>query len=231
MGGVRFWQRRFGVAAPALLLALVTSIFACRLAIGWHPAYETYPIQGVDVTDEVGVVDWPTVHAGGADFAYLRATMGADGRDTLFAANWSAVYAAGLRRGAIHEFSLCRLAADQANNFMVTVPRVSDALPAAVAIDASPECVTPPARQVLIDELVRFAAMVESHTGKPILLRIAPAIEKEYNLSAALDRTLWATGNFFPPSYYSHPWRMWRASDLRRINGADRAVGWDVVVR
>ena len=183
------------------------------------------------MSDATGVVDWPTVKAGGADFAYVRATAGADGRDTLFAANWAGIYAAGLRRGAIHHFSLCRLAVDQANNFIVTVPRVSDALPAALVIEPSPECGTPPVRAVLIDEIARFARLVESHTGQPILLRIAPAIERRYRLSAALDRPLWATGDFFPPTYQSRPWRMWRANDLRRIEGLDGPVGWDVVAK
>ena len=169
------------------------------------------------------------MRAGGADFAYIRATAGSEGRDTRFAANWAGAHAADLRRGAYHRFSLCRLAADQANNFIVTVPRVSDALPAALVIGDSPECGTPPARQVLIDEIARYARMVEAHTGTPLILMIAPDIEKRYDLSRALDRPLWATGNFFPPTYLNRAWRMWRANTHRRIDGAEGTVGWDVV--
>ena len=231
MRGLRLWGRRLGVIGPALVLLALLTVIGWAFAISWRPAVETYPLQGVDVSEDTGVVDWATARAGGADFAYIRATAGEDGRDTLFAVNWPATYAAGVRRGAIHQFSLCRLAVDQANNFIVTVPRVSDALPAAIAIDESPECGTPPVRAVLIGEIARFARMVERHTGKPVLLRIAPGIEARYSLARALDRPLWATGNFFPPTYFSRPWRMWRASDMRRIDGAERAVGWNFVAK
>ena len=231
MRGLRIWGRRVGVIGPAIVIVGLFAVIAWTFAISWRPSSDTYPIQGIDVTENSGVIDWPTVRGSGADFAYIRATMGADGRDTLFAANWGSAYSSGMRRGAVHDFSLCRLAVDQANNFIVVVPRVKDALPAAVAIDESPECGTPPARDVLAGEVARFAAMVESHTGKPVLLRISPAIEGKYRLSALLNRTLWATGSFFPPTYLSRPWRMWRANGMRRIEGADDAVGWDVVAR
>ena len=114
---------------------------------------------------------------------------------------------------------------------MIVVPRVGDALPAAVVLDRASECGTPPARQVVIDEIARFTTIVERHTGKPLLLRIAPEIEARYRLSAAFERTLWATGGFFPPTYLSRPWRLWQANGSRRIDGADHAVGWDVVAR
>ncbi len=231
MRGLRIWGRRIGLAGPAIVLVGLAGVVAWTFAISWRPSAETYPIQGIDVSEEHGLIDWPTVRANGADFAYMRATRGADARDTMFAPNWSATYAAGMRRGAIHGFSLCRLAVDQARNFIVMVPRVADALPAAVEIEESPECGTPPARQVLIDEIGRFAAMVESHTGKPVLVMIPPEIEERYQLSGSVERTLWATGSFFPPTYLSRPWRMWRANARRRIEGADVAVNWDVVAR
>lgn len=224
------WRRRAATALPTLALAALAGTIGWQVAVNWHPSIESYPIQGVDVTEAAGAIDWPVVRAAGADFAYLRATQGADGRDILFASHWAGTAAAGLRRGAVHQFSLCRLAVDQADNFMVTVPRVADALPAAVSIDESPECVTPPSRQVLIDEVARFARLVENHTGQPILLRISPAIDRRYRLSVAFNRTLWATGSFFPPTYLGKPWRLWRAN-RRWVDGADRPVGWDVVAR
>lgn len=228
MRGLRIWGWRAGVAGLAIVLV---AAIGWTLATGWRPSTDTYPIQGVDVSEASGAIDWPVVRGGGADFAYILATHGADGRDTLFSANWSGAFAAGVRRGAVHGFSLCRLAVDQANNFMVFVPRVADALPAAVAIDESSDCATPPARQVLVDEVARFVAMVERHTGKPVILQISPAIERTYRLSAALDRTLWATGGVFPPTYFTRGWRIWRANGMRRIDGADHAVGWNVVAR
>lgn len=225
------WSKRLGAVGALAIVVGVAATGGWALATSWHPSLDSYPIQGIDVSDEAGAIDWAMAHASGADFAYMRATMGDAGRDTLFAANWAGAFGAGMRRGAVHDFALCRLAADQAHNFTVVVPRVTDALPAAVSIDDDPSCATPPSAEILAGEVARFIAVVERHTGKPVLLRISPAIERRYALSARIDRTLWATGNFFPPSYLSRPWRMWRANALRRIDGADRAVGWDVVAR
>lgn len=231
MGSTRTWGRRLRLAGVLAAIAGLLAVVGWAVAIRWHPSLDSYPLQGIDVSEDTGAIDWPTVRAGGADFAYIRATAGVDRRDTQFAANWPAAFAAGLRRGAVHDFSLCRPAVDQANAFIVTVPRADDALPAAVAIDESPECSAPPDRAALIEQVARFAGMVERHTGKPVLLRIAPAIEARYDLARGLNRPLWATGNFVAPTYLSRPWRLWRANAMRRIDGAERAVGWNVVAR
>ncbi len=42
---------------------------------------------------------------------------------------------AGVQAGAIHRYSLCQLATDQAANFIRHVPRRADALPAVVWLD------------------------------------------------------------------------------------------------
>lgn len=229
MSGTRTWGRRLGLIVGAAVLLAVAAGATWFYAAHWRPSANDYPLQGVDVSENSGAIDWPVVRAGGADFAYIRATAGSGRRDAQFAANWAGAHAAGVRRGAIHLYSPCRPAADQANAFMVTVPRVGDALPAAVAIDADANCDAPPTRTALIDDLARFARMVESHTGAPLILMIAPAIEQRYDLARAFERPLWATRNYFAPGYLSRPWRMWRANAARRIDGAERPVGWNVV--
>lgn len=216
------------VALGAVVLASITLV-GWWFVTGWHPSRKDYLFQGVDVDEAQGVIHWPTIAAGGADFAYIRATMGADGRDTRFAGNWTDVYAAGMRRGALHVWSFCRLAADQANNFNTTVPRVEDALPAALVIDFAPDCTSHPNRDVVIAEVTRFVTMVEAHTRKPILLKISEPVEAAYILSASINRPLWSMRNFFPPDYAVRPWRMWQASDVRRVDGIDGPIHWNVV--
>lgn len=198
-------------------------------AIAWAPPTSRYAFQGIDIDDRGGVLDWGTVRAAGAEFAYLVATAGVDRRAPAFEENWTAIADAGLRRGAVHRYSLCRPAVDQANAFNTVVPRDDAALPAAVDLAFDDACDARPDRSILVGEIARFVTMVEAHTGKPMLLRIDARVESAYDLSAALPRPIWATGNFFAPGYAARPWRMWRASDLRRINGIDGAVNWNVV--
>lgn len=202
-----------------------------RLAIGWHPSLDHYPVQGVDVSEANGTIDWNTVSGTGADFGYAVATVGAQRRDTAFETNWRDIDRAGMRRGAIHVYSLCQLATDQADAFNTLVPRDEGALPAAIDLHYDDGCASRPDRAVLIAELARFATMIETHTGKPVLLKIARPLELHYRLSEALPRSIWAVGNVFPPDYTARPWRMWQASDFRRIDGLNGPVHWNVAAQ
>ncbi|MEG3146248.1 GH25 family lysozyme [Sphingomonas sp. RT2P30] len=226
---MRRWTRRFGRIVPLLIVIGLALVVAWSFALSWRPASANFPFQGVDVDERHGPIDWWTVRAGGADFAYVRATFGGTGRDARFAANWADIYATGMRRGALHVYSICNLAADQANNFNTTVPRVADALPAAVQIDFTKGCESRPEQHVVIDELRRFMTMVEQHTGKPVLMKLTRRFDAAYQVSAAIPRPVWAVQDFFPPDYAARPWRMWQANDMRRIDGVAGAVNWDVV--
>ena len=214
-------------------LVVIAGAFALAvylLALNWRPSAATFQFQGIDVSAANGAVDWDAVKAAGADFGYVVATDGAD-RDARFEDNWRGVAAADLRRGAIHAWSLCRLAADQANNFNTTVPRSDDALPPAVSLDFAPGCDARPARDVVLAEVRRFIVMVETHAERPVILFVSRAFDAQYRITEALDRPVWSTQNFFPPDYAARPWRMWRASDMRRIDGVSGPINWDVVAK
>jgi lysozyme len=221
-------MRRIRILAGILLALALVGVAGWMWAIGWAPARSDYAEQGIDVGDESGKIDWMTVR-GGIDFGYARATSGADVRDALFAENWAGMYEAGIRRGALHSYSLCQLASDQAGNFSATVPRDADALPVAIDLRFHPDCPARPERDVVLGEVRQLAALIETHSGKPVMLRITPEFEAQYQLSAAIDRPLWSTGMFFPPEYLARPWRLWQASTIRRIEGAERPVNWTVI--
>lgn len=195
----------------------------------WKPNATDYPVQGVDVSADDGDIAWPTVEAAGADFAYVKATEGADISDPDFAANWSGTAQAGMRHGAYHVFSLCRLAADQATNFISIVPREKDALPAALTLDFKGNCKDRPDRAVVLRELKTFIEMVEAHTGKPLILQLTREFDDFYMVSDAVDRPLWLRGFLFPPSYGARGWVMWQASTFRRVAGIEGAVDWNVI--
>jgi len=213
-----------------LILVVLGLLGACgwRAATHWHPATDRYAVQGVDVSEANGAIEWKVVAGAGADFAYATATHGAGHRDQRFEENWQNIAAAGLRRGAVHIWSLCQSAADQANAFNTMVPRDPAALPAAIDFDYAEGCDTRPPPATLIEDVRRAAATIEAHTGKPVLLRVSRSFERDYELTAALPRPVWASGTFFVPGYAARAWRMWRASDIRRIDGIDGPVNWDV---
>lgn len=225
------WKRRIVWAWATIVGLGLVAILLWTFLATWRPATEDFPVQGVDMSEADVVTDWNAIAAAHADFAYLRATYGADGRDARFADYWRGAYSANLRRGAMHQYSLCRLAQDQADNFVTTVPRTSDALPMALVLDFQADCDTRPDRTVVIGEIKRFLKVVETHTGEHALLKISPEFERTYKVSEAIPRTLWLSRTFFRPDYAARGWRMWQASTMRQVEGVEGRVHWDVVVK
>lgn len=57
-------------------------------------------LQGIDVSNWQGAVDWQAVKASGVTFAFAKATEGTGFLDPYFTQNWANMRAAGLVRGA-----------------------------------------------------------------------------------------------------------------------------------
>jgi lysozyme len=216
-------------AGLALIAMLALALWLYARA--WAPSRDDYPVQGVTIGSADGPVDWGTLAAQGADFAYIRAVRAQDGRDPAFAANWRGARAAGMRYGALIEFSACRSPIDQATGFMTTVPRDNAALPPVIRLAFSAGCARRPGRDLLLSNLNTLINLVEGQAGKPALLNVSEDFDAAYDIGSGINRTLWLDGNFFPPDYASRPWVMWTATNMRHIDGVDGPVRWNVVAR
>jgi lysozyme len=218
--------RRIALLAVLAAVAAAAGWYVVR---GWAPPRDAWPVQGVDVSHHQGRIDWPSVRADGADFAYIKASEGSDFRDERFAENWAGAAAAGMRRGAYHFFTLCTAASAQATNFIALVPREADALPPALDLEFGGNCAKRPERDALLAEVAIFVRMVEAHSEKPVMLYITREFEDHYRVSEAIDRPLWLRRIYFEPDYATHPWVMWQANPRRRVSGIDGPVDWNVV--
>jgi lysozyme len=223
------WGKRLNRLSIGLLGFAVLAGLLIYFAIHWRPDPKAYPVQGIDVSHHQGEIDWASVAADAVDFAYIKATEGGDLRDPRFSTNWQGASKAGLRRGAYHFFTLCRLATDQAANFIATVPRDTEALPATVDLEFGGNCAERPSRSVLLGELKIFIEAIEAHTGKPVLIYTTNEFEDFYKISDAIDRPLWLRRIAFPPDFGARPWVMWQASNIRRVSGITGRVDWNVV--
>ncbi|RYD54981.1 MAG: glycosyl hydrolase [Sphingomonadales bacterium] len=227
----RVLARRSRVAAGVALALAVVGLCAWLFAINWRPRPADFPVQGVDVSEVQGPIEWWTVKKSDARFAYIQATTGANHTDLRFPENWRGTFEAGIRRGALHVFSLCQLAADQAGNFVSIVPRSDDQLPAAIDLDFHSDCAARPERDVVIGEVGRFVAAIETHLGEHAVLRVSKRFEAQYRISDAFPRLLWSQQAFFPPHYFARPWTIWQATGFRRIEGISGPVNWNVMAR
>jgi lysozyme len=207
-----------GIAALALAPFLYPRLETGRL---WHD------MIGVDVSSHQGDIDWPSLAAGGIAFAYIKATEGGDFRDRQFQQNWSAAKAAGVPRGAYHFFTQCRSGADQAANFIRTVPRDAGVLPAAVDAEHMGPC---PRGQTVVDirgEMLVFMNLVEAHYGKRPVVYVTWEFHQTYLDGYFETESFWVRSLFWPTSIRKDQWLFWQFHNGGRRPGIRGPVDLD----
>jgi len=78
-------------------------------------------------------------------------------------------------------------------------------------------------------ELMTFLNQIETHSGKPTILKIGPDFEARYLLASRFDRQLWLTRNLFQPDYAGRPWALWTANTSLANDVVDGGLRWVVV--
>ena len=228
-------QTKLRLAAVLLLIALVGSGWAWWHLHHWQPERGAYPLQGVEIGiqdggDDNGEIDWRAIKAIGADFAYLDASASAFARDARFSSNLEAARAAKLQVGAVHRYDPCQPAEKQAANFVTVVPRDAALLPPAVDLEMlGDDCPIKVSDAAIESELTTFLNQVETHAGKPAILKLAEAFEDRYHIAARIDRNLWLTRDRFEPDYAGRPWMLWTANEALENEASGAALRWVVV--
>jgi lysozyme len=92
-------------------------------------------VEGIDVFDGQGAIDWPSVPDTGVDFVFIKATQGTYDTQATFAANWAGSAGAGVLRGAYHFFDPTEDGASQAAHFLSVVGASAGDLPPVLDIE------------------------------------------------------------------------------------------------
>jgi lysozyme len=140
-------------------------------------------LEGIDVFDGQGAIDWPAVADAGVVFAVIKATQGTYDTQSTFAFNWGAARQAGLRRAAYHFFDPTDDGASQAQRFIdVVTPVEPGDLPPVLDIecpDGDADCLgngaagNAPAT-LIASRMWDWIHAVESATGaKPVVYTFA----------------------------------------------------------
>ena len=221
---------RLRLFGAVLLLGLLIAGWAWWQLHHWRPGKTDFPVQGIEVGSEDGGVNWRAAKAIGASFAYLDASASAFARDPAFVKNLEDARAARLQVGAVHTYDPCQPAEKQAANFVTVVPRDSGLLPPAVYLDlTADECPVKVSDAAVTSELMTFLNQIETHTGKPTILKVSSSFEKRYHLAAKIDRNLWLVRNRFAPDYAGRPWMLWTANSMLDSEAGDGPLRWVVV--
>ena len=216
------------VVISAVVVSSVASPAVARHVHRSHPSEKHYRSHGIDVSHHQGHIAWAKLPRQGVDFAYIKATEGADRVDSRFSINWRASDAAGIRRGAYHFFTLCRSGRDQAVHFVRHVPADAAALAPAVDLEFPGNCKRRPSRTKFHKELGDFLRIVETRYGKHAVLYLTPHFDRHYRVSASFKRPLWLRSLGSRPRFGAHGWKIWQTSSSRRLDGVHGRVDWNV---
>lgn len=201
-------MKRTVLIAAIAVGALVTAV-AAPVALGaWNPLAANY-VQGIDVSAHQGPIDWDAVTRGDVRFAYMKATEGSDFVDPRFAFNWRGAERAGIMRGAYHYFTLCRSGAQQAANFIRTVPRGSTMLPPAVDLEHMGPCRRGPTAAHVDDEIKRFLDLVGAHYGMRPILYTTRQFHDAHLADLPRERW-WIRSLYTPPDFRRDSWVIWQ---------------------
>lgn len=222
------WRLR--LLGAGLLIALIGGGWAWWDLHHWVPPRAAFPMQGVEIGAADGAVDWAALKAIGADFAYLDASASAFARDGAFVKNLEDARAARLQVGAVHRYDPCQPAEKQAGNFVTVVPRDGKMLPPAIDLDMlADDCPVKVSDAAVQSELTTFINQIETHTGKPSILKVSRAFQQRYGVAAAIDRNLWLVRDRFQPDYAGRPWMLWTANSALANEAGASPVRWVVV--
>lgn len=185
-----------------------------------------YPVHGIDVSRWQGDVDWRAARAGGANFAWLKATEGGDHVDPAFRDHWRGAARAGVPRGAYHHFYFCRPAAEQARWFIRNVPRDPAALPPVLDIEWTPfsrTCRIRPEPEAIRREALVFLRALERHYGKRPLIYTTVDFYRDTGIGR-LPYEFWLRSTAAHPSesYPGQRWTFWQYTSTGAVAGIGR---------
>ncbi|MFC3099163.1 glycoside hydrolase family 25 protein [Alteraurantiacibacter palmitatis] len=230
MGRKRVFPWRWRLAAMVLLVLAGGGIWLWWQAQHWTPSRNDFPTQGVLVGAGDGPVDFASLAAVGANFAYIEASRGAEARDAMLSANLRSLMAGALPFGVVHHYDPCVPAERQAANFVTVVPRDGRMLPPAIALDKPARSCDDPAVEAGVEsELTTFLNQVEAHTGQRAVLMLSEGFQQAHPIASQIERNLWLERAFLPPDYAGRPFTLWTANPRLWTEASAGPLRWVVV--
>jgi len=221
------------VCLTGFLFLLFFAAFVSYMAGYWrfnYPPLDKYPVQGLDISHHQGDIDWLDVPKDKIQFVYIKATEGGDYKDRKFTENWNSARLNGFSVGAYHFFTLCRVGAEQASNFVAYVPLEKDALPPVVDLEFVGNCKKRPSREFFLNELRDYTTAIEEHYATKPVLYTTYQFHREYLKGTEFESyPFWIRDVFKVPDQKIFPiWAVWQYADNARIPGIKGPVDLNV---
>jgi lysozyme len=182
-------------------------------------------IQGVDVSEFQGTIDWPRVKAAGIAFAFVRVSDGVQHRDPTFAENWAGTRANGIVRGVYQFFRASEDPIAQADLLASSVPLEQGDL-----IAADVELTDGASAGTIAAHLATWCDEIQRKTGRSPIIYTMPGFWNPLGANFS-GHDLWVANWFVSspglPAGWSS-WKFWQYSDQGSVPGIDARVDRDV---
>jgi lysozyme len=183
-------------------------------------------VQGIDVSEFQGTINWSAVKASGHQFAFIRVSDGTY-QDPKFDANWAGAKAAGVLRGAYQFFRASDDPITIADQFLARMGTLGDGdLPPTLDVEVTDG----QSATTIRTRMEQWLAHVEQKTGRIPFIYVSPGFwpnlgspnESHYRLWVAN----WQVTCPNTPTGWS-TWQMWQKADNGSVSGISGAVDLD----
>ena len=184
-------------------------------------------VHGIDISRWQGDIDWGRVRSAGINFAFIKATEGADHVDPAFQRYWRETAAVRLPRSAYHYYYFCRSGEEQAEWFIKNVPRERGAMPPVLDLEwtnSNPCPRRPPPAEVKREASV-FMDIVGRYYGQRPIIYTTVDFYRENQLGD-LRAEFWLRSVADHPrmTYPGQNWTFWQYTGTGIVPGIEGNV-------
>lgn len=164
-------KKMFTLIGGLIFLALIILTIILLNIFGANNKDDDSQVLGIDLSAYQGDVDWQVLAAQNIDFAFIKATEGADYTDSQFEKNWAECQETDLKVGAYLFLNFDVTGKDQAQHFIDTVELSDNNLPPVIDLELygtyNDTPLSKDAVQVILNETLE--TLEENYGVKPII--------------------------------------------------------------
>lgn len=185
-----------------------------------NPSYADYPVQGIDISHHQYWIEWSKLDKQQVQFVLMKATEGADHKDSLFSYNWKQAKKHQIPAGAYHFFSFCRTGKEQAKNFIESVPYDQNSLPPALDLEYGGNCQEANRLPNLVNEIDTFIQIVQKYYSKKVIIYTTHEFYDNYLLDRFTGNPFWIRDIIrIPKLNDNRQWVIWQFTNRGKLDG------------
>ena len=185
-----------------------------------------YAIEGIDISRYQEKIDWSVLSKQNIDFAYVKASEGANLADTKFKQNWAMIRQVGIKRGAYHFFRPTVNALAQAKNFLDIAKLEAGDLPP--VLDAEDDDGAD--KEIIITRMQTWLDIVEKRYGVKPIIYSSQKFYYNYIVGNFDKYPLWIAkyGSIKPQLVNESQFKMWQYGNKGKLEGIEGYVDMNV---